>query len=82
MILLKINFLKLKNADAIIHCATTNNIISKNFEAGFNLSVMGTKKILDAAVKAKIKNVIFFFNNSSLWNKFKRKYKRKFAHKL
>ncbi len=58
--LVKNKFLKLKSADAIIHCATANNIISKNFEAGFNLSVMGTKKLLDAAVKAKIKNLIFF----------------------
>ena len=58
--LVKNRHLKLNYADAIVHCATANNILSKNFEAGFNLSVIGTKKLLDAAIKAKIKKIIFF----------------------
>jgi len=49
----------LEGAETIVHCATANDLISKNFDLGMNLSIMGTKKILEAAIKAKIKNFIF-----------------------
>ena len=50
----------LKPAEAIIHCATANDILSKNTEAGLLLSIVGTSKLLESASKAKISNIIFF----------------------
>ena len=50
----------LNNADALIHCASPNDIVSKNFNLGMNLSLLGTKKLLDAASNAKIKKFIYF----------------------
>lgn len=58
--LLDDNQLILEKADFVIHCATANDIISRNFNSGINLSVMGTKKLLEAAKNANIKNFIFF----------------------
>lgn len=46
--------------DAIIHCATANDILSRNFEAGVALSVHGTRNILEFAVIQGIKRIIFF----------------------
>lgn len=48
-----------KAIDAIVHCATANDILSRNFEAGVNLSVYGTRNILEFAVKTGIKRIIF-----------------------
>ena len=55
----------LEGAETIVHCATANDLISKNFDLGMNLSIMGTKKILEAAIKAKIKNFILFLPHKS-----------------
>ena len=49
-----------ENVDTIIHVATANDIISKDFKKGLDLSVMGTKKILDIALELGVKNLIFF----------------------
>lgn len=46
--------------DAIIHCATANDILSLNFEAGISLSVTGTRNVLEFAVLNGIKRIIFF----------------------
>jgi UDP-glucose 4-epimerase len=46
--------------DAIIHCATANDILSRNLEDGVNLSVYGTQNILDFAVRQGIKRIIVF----------------------
>lgn len=46
--------------DAIIHCATANDIVSRDFRAGVELSVIGTRNILEYAIKQGIKRVIFF----------------------
>jgi UDP-glucose 4-epimerase len=54
------NNLELETADAIVHCATANEILSKNIEAGLSLSIVGTSKLLEASRNAKISNVIFF----------------------
>ena len=54
------NNLELEAADAIIHCATPNEVLSKNVVAGLSLSIVGTSKLLEASRKAKITNVIFF----------------------
>lgn len=45
--------------EAIVHCATANDIISRNFELGMNLSVSGTRNVLEFAVRNGIKNVMF-----------------------
>jgi len=47
-------------ADTIIHCATPSDVISRDFAAGLNLSVNGTRHVLELAVKNSIKRVIFF----------------------
>tara|TARA_B100001093_G_scaffold132296_1_gene124846 strand:- start:10040 stop:10978 length:939 start_codon:yes stop_codon:yes gene_type:complete len=54
------NNLELEAADAIIHCATPNEILSKNVGAGLSLSIVGTSKLLEASRNAKISNLIFF----------------------
>ena len=50
----------LESADAVIHCATANDILSKDFNAGLALSVVGTRNLLQATDKAGIRNFIFF----------------------
>ena len=55
----KSNF-KLDKADYLIHCATANDIVSRNFSSGLSLSVEGTKNLLDAALEADIRNIVFF----------------------
>lgn len=47
-------------ADCIIHTATANDIISKDTAAGIELSAIGTKNILDFAVKNNIPKCIIF----------------------
>jgi UDP-glucose 4-epimerase len=47
-------------ADVIIHIATANDIISKTPAKGIELSAIGTKNILDFAVKNGIKKCIVF----------------------
>ena len=47
-------------ADAIIHTATANDIISKDGIKGIELSATGTKNILDFALKNKISKCIVF----------------------
>ncbi|MEP7165052.1 MAG: NAD(P)-dependent oxidoreductase [Ferruginibacter sp.] len=48
------------DADVIIHAATANDIVSKNTLKGIELSAIGTKNILDLAVRNKISNCIVF----------------------
>ena len=48
------------NADVIIHTATANDIISKNTLSGIELSAVGTKNILDFAVRNKIAKCMVF----------------------
>tara|TARA_B110000008_G_scaffold218014_1_gene217723 strand:- start:392 stop:1330 length:939 start_codon:yes stop_codon:yes gene_type:complete len=52
--------LELEAANLIIHCATANDILSKDIGAGLSLSIVGTNKLLEASKKAGIQNVIFF----------------------
>ena len=47
-------------ADAMIHLASANDIVSKEFEKGVELSLYGTKNALDVCVKNNIKQFIFF----------------------
>ena len=54
------NNINLEAADAIIHCATPNEILSKNICEGLSLSIVGTAKLLEACRKAKIFDIIFF----------------------
>jgi nucleoside-diphosphate-sugar epimerase len=46
--------------DTIIHCATANDIYSKDFRTGIDLSLHGTKNILDFAIEKSVRNVMFF----------------------
>ena len=47
-------------AEAILHTAGANEIVSKDFVAGVNLSVMGTRNVFELAVKLGSKKGIFF----------------------
>lgn len=50
----------LMSADALIHLAAANDIVSKNGREGIRLSVIGTKNVLDFAVNNGINKVVFF----------------------
>lgn len=45
--------------DAIIHCATPNDICSADFKLGVDTAIHGTKSILDYAVTKNIKKIIY-----------------------
>lgn len=45
--------------DAIIHCATANDILSRDFRAGVDLSVCGTRNVLEYAKQLGVGRVIF-----------------------
>lgn len=47
-------------ADILFHCATANDIVSRDFQAGVNLSVNGTRNVLELALRRGIRNVVFF----------------------
>jgi UDP-glucose 4-epimerase len=46
-------------SDAVVHCATSNDIVSRNFEAGVDLTVKGTYKLLQQAKAAGVTKFIF-----------------------
>lgn len=48
------------SADAIVHVATANDIVSRKTIDGINLSAIGTKNLLEYAVRNRIPNFIFF----------------------
>lgn len=48
------------SADVIIHTATANDIISKDTGKGIELSAVGTKNILDFAIRNNISKVVVF----------------------
>lgn len=48
------------SADCLIHCATANDIASKNQSLGFELSVMGTWNMLRFAAVRSIPKLIYF----------------------
>lgn len=58
--LLNFGELELETADTVIHCATANDVLSRDFNAGVALSVVGTKNLLEAICRAGIRNLIFF----------------------
>jgi len=47
-------------ADVILHCATANDILSRDFAAGTRLSVEGTRNVLEAALRGGVRDVVFF----------------------
>lgn len=47
-------------ADVLVHTATANDIVSKNTAAGVALSAVGTKNMLDWAVKNRIERCMVF----------------------
>lgn len=46
--------------DCIVHTATANDILSKDFEAGIGLSTFGTRNILNLAKRLGVPHVLFF----------------------
>lgn len=46
--------------DAVVHTATSNDILSKNVSSGIELSTVGTKNVLDFCVERKIPKILFF----------------------
>jgi UDP-glucose 4-epimerase len=46
--------------DCILHTATANDILSRDFEAGVALSAFGTRKVLDLARRCGVPHVVFF----------------------
>lgn len=50
----------LPDADILFHCATANDIVSRDFKAGVDLSVVGTRHVLEHAVRRGIRQVVFF----------------------
>lgn len=50
--------LSFPSADLLIHCATANDVVSRDFEAGLLLSALGTRRVLEAAVSANISKII------------------------
>ena len=51
---------KITDVDTVIHAATPNDIFSKDFQKGMDLSLNGTKNILDFCLENKVRNLIFF----------------------
>tara|TARA_B100001057_G_C22866629_1_gene956774 strand:- start:3486 stop:4406 length:921 start_codon:yes stop_codon:yes gene_type:complete len=51
---------KITDVDTVIHAATPNDIFSKDFQKGMDLSLNGTKHVLDFCLDNNIKNLIFF----------------------
>jgi UDP-glucose 4-epimerase len=49
-----------KSADVLIHCATANDIVSRNPANGMQLSVTGTWNVLEWARRNSIARVIYF----------------------
>jgi len=47
-------------ADVLFHCATANDILSRDFAAGVNLSVQGAGNVLEGAGQNQIPDIIFF----------------------
>lgn len=46
--------------DCIVHTATANDILSRDFEAGIELSTIGTRNILNLAKRLDVPHVLFF----------------------
>ena len=47
-------------ADVFFHLASANDIVSKDFEKGVDLSLIGTKNAIDLCIKNQINNFVFF----------------------
>jgi nucleoside-diphosphate-sugar epimerase len=46
--------------DCIVHTATANDILSRDFEAGIELSTFGTRNVLNLAKRLGVPHVLFF----------------------
>lgn len=49
-----------KDIDVVIHAATSNDILSRDFEKGMELSVFGTRRLLQWARASGVKRLLFF----------------------
>lgn len=48
------------SADIIIHLASANEVVSRNVRSGIEISVLGTKQLLDFAVRSGIGRFMYF----------------------
>lgn len=48
------------SADAVVHLASANEVVSKDVRKGLDISVIGTKNILDMAARNGIPKMVFF----------------------
>jgi UDP-glucose 4-epimerase len=51
---------EMPQVDTVIHCATANDILSRNFDEGLHLSINGTRNLLEAVKNTSARNFIFF----------------------
>ena len=65
---------KIPKINSIIHCATANDILSKEFNAGIDLSVKGTKRLLDLSLKSNVQEFIFISTAQIYGKELKGKY--------
>lgn len=42
----------------LVHCSTANDVVSRDFEAGVQLSALGTHRVLEAALQAGVQKVV------------------------
>ena len=47
------------NVKTLIHCATPNDIQSRDFDGGLQLAVSGTFRLIEEAVRKGVKRIIF-----------------------
>lgn len=52
--------LSIPAVDIVVHTATANDVVSKNFVNGIELSVNGTQRLLEACVAAEVTKFVFF----------------------
>ena len=60
--------------NSIIHCATANDIISKDFNLGLDISVKATKRLLDLSIKSDVQEFIFLSTAQVYGKELKGKY--------
>jgi UDP-glucose 4-epimerase len=69
-------------ADYFFHLASANDIVSKDFEKGVNLSLIGSKNAIELCIKNNIANFIFFSTLQVLGTELSDQYNNSSTHKI
>jgi UDP-glucose 4-epimerase len=69
-------------ADYFFHLASANDIVSKDFEKGVNLSLIGSKNAIELCIKNNIANFIFFSTLQVLGTELSDQYNNSSPHKI